>query len=115
MLEALMSQRSRPATPTPGMDAMRPGEKRRREEDDDSLFERLTKAKKPDASAQKDGVSPFAGRLNPGDDPPKKIKLKFGASSLAVASGAATSPTSSATGAGSSSPSEPGTKDGDTG
>ncbi|KAL0950186.1 hypothetical protein HGRIS_010179 [Hohenbuehelia grisea] len=115
MLEALMSQRSRPTTPTPTLDSMRPGEKRRREDDDDSLFERLSKAKKPDASTQRDGVSPFAGRLNPGDDPPKKIKLKFGAASLSVASGGAASSPSSVSGASSSPPSEPGTKDGDTG
>jgi protein phosphatase-4 regulatory subunit 3 len=100
----------RPQSPGPGLMAsmssiglIRPGEKRRRgDDDDDELMERLTKAKKPDVGTKKEKAGfGSIGRTKNGDDPPKKIKVKFGTGSLAVAS----SPTSSETGA----------KDGDTG
>lgn len=84
----------------------KPSEKRRRaNDDDDELLERLAnRSKRPDLGADK----VFSGVTNAGtkqgDDPPKKIKLKFGLSSL----GAAPSRISDAS-------SETGVKDGDTG
>lgn len=112
LLESLVRPRSRPQSPAPGMmvgisqlGPMRPSEKRRRDDDDDELLVRISKAKKPDLGGQKEGAAVLAGgvgRTKVGDDPPKKIKLKFGATSLAVASA-------------SPAPSEPGAKDGDTG
>jgi protein phosphatase-4 regulatory subunit 3 len=107
LFEALVRSRSRPPTPEPGMMAgmsmgpMRPSEKRRRDDDDDEPLERLSKAKKPDLGSQKEG-SVIPGRTKPGEDPPKKIKVKFGATSLKVASP-------------STSPSEKGAKDEDRG
>jgi len=120
LLEALVRPKSRsesptPRPPSPGPSTMlsmssagplRPSEKRRRGDDgDDELMERLIKAKKPDLGMQKER-SGFGGvgRAKNGDDPPKKIKVKFGATSLAVAS-SPSMPT----------PSETGVKDGDTG
>jgi protein phosphatase-4 regulatory subunit 3 len=84
--EALTRPRIRPQSPAPtgsSIRPMRPSEKRRRTEDDDDdddeLLERLSK--KPDPNNQK------AIRPKNGDDPPvaKKIKVKFGAVGLAVA------------------------------
>lgn len=113
LLESLVRPRSRPQSPAPGMmssstELMRPSEKRRRasdDDDEDELLERLSKSKKPDLGTQKDRVS-FGGlgRTKNGDDPPKKIKVKFGATSLAVASSPSTPV-----------PSEAGAKDGDRG
>jgi protein phosphatase-4 regulatory subunit 3 len=103
----------RPQSPGPGMmvsmssiGPIRPGEKRRRGDDDDEeLMERLTKAKKPDVGTKKEKAGfGIIGRTKKGDDPPKKIKVKFGTGSLAVAS-SPTTPTSP----------ETGPKDGDTG
>ncbi|KAF8076723.1 component of IIS longevity pathway SMK-1-domain-containing protein [Lyophyllum atratum] len=110
LLEALARSRSRPQSPAPGMmssmESLRSSEKRRRDEDDDDdeLMGRLSKAKKPDLGVQKErfGFGNISRTKN-GDDPPKKIKVKLGASSLAVAS----TPTPV--------PSETGAKDGDTG
>lgn len=100
---------STPTTPDLTGGPPKPSEKRRRDDndDDDELLERLaSKSKRPDLGADKvlSGAMTHAGTKQ-GDDPPKKIKLKFGLSSL----GAAPSPTSSDTS------SESGVKDGDTG
>lgn len=110
MLESLVrsAEKRRPSpstastiSPSPELDPMRPLAKRQRSEDegDDELLERLAnKAKRPDLGAEK--VLPVAGiraGSKPGDDPPKKIKLKFGLTSLGAA------------------PSKPGNKDADTG
>ncbi|KIJ20423.1 hypothetical protein PAXINDRAFT_7664 [Paxillus involutus ATCC 200175] len=80
--------------------------KRRREDDDDGLLERLaSKPKRMDLGAPR-GDEPVSGRaaaMKPGDDPPKRMKLTFRPSSIAVTQ--STSPV----------PSEPGAKDGDTG
>jgi protein phosphatase 4 regulatory subunit 3 len=89
------------------MGPIRLSEKRRREdEDDDGLLERLSRAKRSDFGFEKDGsmTGGRTGSTKMGDDPPKKIKLKFGNTSLGMAS----SPSTPA-------PSEPGAKDGDTG
>ncbi|KAG7447518.1 DUF625-domain-containing protein [Guyanagaster necrorhizus] len=116
LLESLVKTKlpPRPQSPAPGMMSSMTGigpvrlsEKRRRPDDeDDELMERLTKIKKQDHGAQKEGAGgPIGPRAKPGDDPPpKKFKLKFGAGSVAVAS----LPPNSA-------PSETGAKDGDTG
>ena len=85
----------------------KPSEKRRRadDDDDDELLERLaSKSKRTDLGADKvlSGVS-NAGTKQ-GDDPPKKIKLKFGLSSLGAAPSRISDPSS-----------ETGVKDGDTG
>lgn len=96
-----------PKVPDLGLGLMRPTGKRRRDDDDDELMERLAnKTKRPDLGAEKVLVG-TAGRAGskPGDDPPKKIKLKFGLTSLGAA------PTSPA----SAPPSKPSAKDGDTG
>ncbi|KAF9464813.1 component of IIS longevity pathway SMK-1-domain-containing protein [Collybia nuda] len=113
LLESLVRPRSRPQSPAPGMmssstELMRPSEKRRRvldDDEDDELLERLSKSKKQDLGAQKDRLNfGGAGRTKNGDDPPKKIKVKFGATSLAVVS-APSAPV----------PTEAGAKDGDRG
>ena len=64
----------------------KPSEKRRRgnDDDDDELLERLaSRSKRPDLGAAKvlSGTTTNTGTKQ-GDDPPKKIKLKFGLSSL---------------------------------
>jgi protein phosphatase-4 regulatory subunit 3 len=113
LLEALVRPKGRrpspsivtPKVPNLGLGPMRPTGKRRRDDDDDELLERLSsKAKRPDLGAEKVLVG-TGGRAGskPGDDPPKKIKLKFGLTSLGVAP---TLPSLS---------SETGAKDGDTG
>jgi protein phosphatase 4 regulatory subunit 3 len=97
--EALLRPRIRPQAPAPtssSIKLMRPNEKRRRtdDDDDDELLERLAKSsKKPDPNKQKEV---FTIRSKNGDDPPvaKKMKVKFGAIGLAVA----TSPSMPATG-----------------
>ena len=94
--EALARPRIRPQAPAPtssSMRLMRPSEKRRRTEDDDDdeLLERLAKSsKKADPNNQKEV---FTIRSKNGDDPPvaKKIKVKFGAVGIAVATSLATS------------------------
>jgi protein phosphatase-4 regulatory subunit 3 len=94
-----------PKVPDLGLGPLRLSGKRRREDDDDELLERLAnKTKRPDLGAEK--VLGTGGRAGskPGDDPPKKIKLKFGLTSLGAA------PTKP-----SGLPSEAGVKDGDTG
>jgi len=108
LLESLVRSKHPRSSPTGtssnlGMAPVRLNEKRRRDDDDDGL-ERLSRAKKPDLGFEKDEAktSGRTGSTKIGDDPPKKIKLKFGAASLTMAS----SPV----------PSEPGAaKDGDTG
>jgi protein phosphatase-4 regulatory subunit 3 len=84
--EALARPRIRLEAPA-SINLMHPSEKRRRtdDDDDDGLLERLAKSsKKPDPNNQKE-----ASTIRPknGDDPPvaKKIKVKFGAVGLAVA------------------------------
>jgi protein phosphatase-4 regulatory subunit 3 len=84
--EALARPRIRLEAPA-SIKLMRPSEKRRRtdDDDDDGLLERLAKSsKKPDPNNQKEA---FTIRSKNGDDPPvaKKIKVKFGAVGLAVA------------------------------
>lgn len=105
LLEALARSKSRPQSPGPGMmasmESLRPSEKRRRGDDDedDELMARLRKLKKPDLEAQKERFGfGSIGRPKNGDDPPKKIKVKFGATSLVVASSHST-PVASETGA----------------
>lgn len=115
LLEALVRPRDHspspsivtPKVPDLGLGPMRPTGKRRRDDDDDELLERLAnRTKRPDLGAEKvlGGTSGRAGS-KPGDDPPKKIKLKFGLTSLGAA------PTLPA----SVPPSEAGAKDRDTG
>lgn len=93
------------------------GVKRRREEEDDELLERLASRGKrasvgPSAEKEKENAdSPTAGKaglVKPVEEAPKKIKLKIGSVGAAVASG---SPSTSAP----PSPSSTGTKDGDNG
>ena len=92
LTEALARPRIRPQAPPPTSSSirlLRPSEKRRRtddDDDDDELLERLAKtSKKPDPNNQRGA---FTIRSKNGDDPPvaKKIKVKFGAVGLAVAS-----------------------------
>ncbi|KIJ20439.1 hypothetical protein PAXINDRAFT_166491 [Paxillus involutus ATCC 200175] len=82
------------------------GKRRREDDDEDGLLERLaSKPKRTDLGAPR-GDEPVSGRaaaMKPGDDPPKRMKLTFRPSSITV-----TQPTSPV-------PSEPGAKDGDTG
>ena len=95
-----------PKMPDLGLGSMRPTGKRRRDDDDEELLERLaSKAKRADLGVEKVliGTGGRAGS-KPGDDPPKKIKLKFGLTSLGAR------PTSP-----SLAPTETGAKDGDTG
>jgi protein phosphatase-4 regulatory subunit 3 len=74
------------------------------------MLERLTKAKKPDLGTQKGagggGMVTRSAKL--GDDPPKKLKLKFGLGTSVLAS-SSPSPTTP------SPDSKNGAKDGDTG
>jgi len=111
MLETLVRSKTVPPSAPPvvilpeiAIGPMRPGGKRRRDEEEDGLLERLSKAKKVDPGGQKGGPGRTSA-TRVGDDPPKKMKLKFGATSLAVASPSPSTP----------SPSEPGAKDRDTG
>ncbi|KAG5648782.1 hypothetical protein DXG03_000131 [Asterophora parasitica] len=113
LLETLARSRSRPQSPAPGMmasmDTLRTAEKRRRGDDDDEddeLMTHLRKAKKPDLGTQKErfGFGNISRTKNGDDPPPKKLKVKLGASTFAVASTPST-PVSS----------ELGAKDGDTG
>ncbi|KAG6845446.1 hypothetical protein H0H87_009354 [Tephrocybe sp. NHM501043] len=112
LLESLARARSRPQSPAPGMmaslESLRPGEKRRRDDDDDDDDDWLLvhTAKKQDLGTRKEKFS-FAtiGRTKNGDDPPKKIKVKFGGTSLSAAAITPSTPV----------PSETGAKDGDTG
>lgn len=114
LLEALVRPKGRspspsiatPKMPDLGLGSMRPTGKRRRDDDDEELLERLaSKAKRADLGVEKVliGTGGRAGS-KPGDDPPKKIKLKFGLTSLGAR------PTSP-----SLAPTETGAKDGDTG
>ncbi|KAF9057866.1 component of IIS longevity pathway SMK-1-domain-containing protein [Panaeolus papilionaceus] len=141
-LESLArNAKSVPPSPSANAGPVKSGEKRRRaaeEDDEDDLLQRKS-SKKLDSGAQKEGSPSIPGRPKNGDDPPaKKMKVKFGAVGLAVASGSTpvtTNPPTSTTNvspsptpttppstASSPSPtstasqsSEPGTKDGDTG
>ncbi|KAJ8472983.1 hypothetical protein ONZ45_g16467 [Pleurotus djamor] len=73
---------------------MRPSEKRRRDdEDDDGLPGRLSKMKTQDQAKDAPSLA-STGRTKPGDDPPKKIKLKFGLGSVAVVQSPSPSPNS---------------------
>jgi protein phosphatase 4 regulatory subunit 3 len=70
------------------MGPLRLSEKRRRDEDeDDGTLERLSKSKRSDVP-QQTAPSPGSriGSTKPGDDPPKKIKLKFSSMNLGKAS-----------------------------
>ncbi|KAH7887481.1 component of IIS longevity pathway SMK-1-domain-containing protein [Phlebopus sp. FC_14] len=82
---------------------LRLAEKRRREDDDESeLLERLaSKSKRADFGTSKEEGPGRAALMKQGDDPPKRMKVKFRPSSIAATQ--------------STSPSEPGAKDGDTG
>ncbi|KAL4256551.1 Serine/threonine-protein phosphatase 4 regulatory subunit 3-like protein [Pleurotus pulmonarius] len=109
LLEALVTGKlsSTSSALPPSLDTMKPGEKRRRnDDDDDGLLERLAKIKKQQHQGQDTNSVPPA-RSKSGDDPPKKIKVKFGLGSLAVAQPPSTPSPSTA--------SEGGVKDGDTG
>ncbi|KAF4601338.1 Platinum sensitivity protein [Pleurotus pulmonarius] len=109
LLEALVTGKlsSTSSALPPSLDTMKPGEKRRRnDDDDDGLLERLAKIKKQQHQGQDTNSVPPA-RSKSGDDPPKKIKVKFGLGSLAVAQPPSTPSPSAA--------SEGGVKDGDTG
>ena len=98
LLEAVARSRVRPQSPAPtgpSIRLMHPSEKRRRIDDDDEPLERLSKSsKKPGPNNQKEA---FTIRPKNGDDRPvaKKIKVKFGAVGLAVASSPSTPPTPS--------------------
>ena len=85
---------------------IRLSEKRRRENDEDELLERLaSKPKRADLGTQKRD-EPVGGRataMKPGDDPPKRMKVMFRPLGMTVAQ--STSPV----------PPDPGAKDGDTG
>lgn len=110
LLEALVTGKisSTSSALAPSLDTMKPGEKRRRnDDDDDGLLERLAKIKKQQHQGQDTNSVPSV-RSKSGDDPPKKIKVKFGLGSLAVAQPPSTTPSPSAA-------SEGGVKDGDTG
>ncbi|KAF9567405.1 DUF625-domain-containing protein [Agrocybe pediades] len=115
-LESLArATRGRSPSPAPELGPMRAGEKRRREDDDDEdMLKRISKsAKTPDAGNQRDtsvGMKPKNGE----DPPAKKIKVKFGAVGLAVASAPSNQPTTP-TSSDSSATSDTGKKDGDTG
>lgn len=91
VLEALVRAKPGPPLPSAGISLgpMRPAEKRRRDDDDDDgLLERLSKAKKPDLGAPRDGPATGGrtGSTKLGDDPPKKLKLNLRAMSLGAAS-----------------------------
>ncbi|KAJ8473828.1 hypothetical protein ONZ45_g16156 [Pleurotus djamor] len=107
------------APPTPktlsiSLDSIRPSEKRRRDdEDDDGLLGRLAKMKKQDQAKDAPSLA-STGRTKPGDDPPKKIKLKFGLGSVAVVQSPSPSPNTPSPDT-PSAPPEGGVKDGDTG
>ncbi|KAJ7591477.1 component of IIS longevity pathway SMK-1-domain-containing protein [Mycena floridula] len=77
--DAALQKRKAEPVPTP-----QPRPKRARgDDDDDELLERLTKSKKPDLGTEKEtGI--VRGRTKPGDDPPRKFKMKIG-KSLAAA------------------------------
>ncbi|KAJ8698742.1 Platinum sensitivity protein [Pleurotus ostreatus] len=110
LLEALVTGKitSTSSALAPSLDTMKPGEKRRRnDDDDDGLLERLAKIKKQQHQGPDTNSVPSV-RSKSGDDPPKKIKVKFGLGSLAVAQPPSTTPSPSAA-------SEGGVKDGDTG
>lgn len=105
ILEALVRGKSGPPSPAPSvlsfppLGGIRPGEKRRREEEDDGLLERLSRPKKQDLGPGKEGL--VKPKTNAPDEPPKRIKLKFGVAGLGVAPATL--------------PSETGAKDGDIG
>jgi protein phosphatase-4 regulatory subunit 3 len=96
-----------PKVPNLGLGPMRlTGKRQREDDDDDELLERLaSKTKRPDLGAER-VLAVTGGRTGskPGDDPPKKIKLKFGLTSLGAAPTSPYVP-----------PSKAGAKDGDTG
>ncbi|KAJ8517973.1 hypothetical protein ONZ45_g4889 [Pleurotus djamor] len=116
ILESLVGGK---APPTPktlsiSLDSVRPSEKRRRDdEDDDGLLGRLAKMKKQDQAKDAPSLG-STGRTKPGDDPPKKIKLKFGLGSVAVVQSPSPSPNTPSPDT-PSAPPEGGVKDGDTG
>ncbi|KAG2013244.1 hypothetical protein CC2G_010176 [Coprinopsis cinerea AmutBmut pab1-1] len=113
--------RSQSPAPPSGRNTLAPlrlGEKRRRNEDEDELLERLRKSKKLDAGpGSKDSgqVAVGANRGKPGDDPLKKIKVKLGPTGLSLALGKQPTPTENKDKATSPTESTPPTKDGDTG
>jgi len=116
ILETLLRQKGSPSSPSlnepstksnlKSLPPIRLSEKRRRENDEDELLERLaSKPKRADLGTQKRD-EPLGGRaaaMKPGDDPPKRMKVMFRPLSMTVAQ--STSPV----------PPDPGTKDGDTG
>jgi protein phosphatase-4 regulatory subunit 3 len=126
MFESLVRPRGPPpskdaaaAGPMSMMASMRQSEKRRRdtEDEEDGLLERLSKSKKEkvDVAVNNSGPNNIssnnnnnqatrAGPVKGGEDPPKKIKLKFGMPPFGAGAGGASLARSS-----------PSTKDGDTG
>lgn len=111
ILESLLRQKGSAASSKPNtksqLTPVRLSEKRRRENDDeDEMLERLaTKPKRADLGTQKRD-EPTGGRaatMKSGDDPPKRMKVMFRPLSTIVAQ--STSPV----------PPDPGAKDGDTG
>lgn len=121
ILESLLRQKGSPSSPLPSppptepstkpnlksqLPAIRLSEKRRRDNDEDELLERLaSKPKRADLGTQKrdEPVGGRAAAMKPGDDPPKRMKMMFRPLGMTVAQ--STSPV----------PPDPGAKDGDTG
>lgn len=116
ILETLLRQKGSPSSPSlnesptksnlKSLPPIRLSEKRRRENDEDELLERLaSKPKRADLGTQKKD-EPLGGRaaaMKPGDDPPKRMKVMFRPLGMTVTQSA--SPV----------PPDPGAKDGDTG
>lgn len=112
LLEQLF--KSGPSSPSNGKAPDIVGAKRRRDDEDDELLERLaSRSKRPSVGPNPEkentdhAMVSKAGLAKSTDEGPKKIKLKFGAVGAAVAS--STSPSAP------TAPSDPGSKEGDNG
>jgi protein phosphatase-4 regulatory subunit 3 len=118
ILESLLRQKGSPSSPSLSepptklnlkssqLPPIRLSEKRRRENDEDELLERLaSKSKRADLGTQKrdEPVGGRAAAMKPGDDPPRRMKVMFRPLGMTVAQ--STSPV----------PPDPGPKDRDTG